>query len=221
MEDPIQRHPTRIEQLDILAEAMADAVRALPEGPGRILDLGCGTGYFPYRLSQKVTGMAYTAVDLSQDSLSAAQENLAGSGLEFRGVVGNLMEVGGIDVGAEPFDLVCTCLTFHDLTDDGKQAVFRWVAERLADGGYFFVYDRIRLTSEALFPLQRSLWRRIESVYGRGMRTAASFADYQADLGQGNDPAALADYLEWYEAAGFEAACLHQHGNVVLLAGRK
>ena len=36
MEDPIQRHPTRAEQLDILATVLADTV---PDG-GRLLDLG-------------------------------------------------------------------------------------------------------------------------------------------------------------------------------------
>ena len=40
MQDPIQRHPTRAEQLDILTDILASSVPA----DGRVLDLGCGTG---------------------------------------------------------------------------------------------------------------------------------------------------------------------------------
>ena len=44
MDDPIGSHPTRGEQLDILASIVAD--NAAPED--RILDFGCGTGSVSY-----------------------------------------------------------------------------------------------------------------------------------------------------------------------------
>ena len=46
MQDPIQRHPTRAEQLDILVSVLADIV---PQG-GSVLDLGCGTGFVDWML---------------------------------------------------------------------------------------------------------------------------------------------------------------------------
>ena len=49
MDDPIQRHPTRTEQLDILVRVLADSV---PDG-GHVLDLGCGTGYIDWMLLQR------------------------------------------------------------------------------------------------------------------------------------------------------------------------
>lgn len=213
MDDPIQRHPTRTEQLDILTTCLAEA------GADRVLDLGCGTGYVAHRLLRKAPGLHITGVDVSGDALSAAVEALAPLDGDFRPVQGDLMAPTDIDVAPADFDLACTCLTFHDLTDAGKQAVIRWVATRLRPGGLFFIYDRLRLVTPELFPAQRSIWRRIQDTYGRGMRSAERFEDYLADLGQGNDPAALEDYLVWYRAAGFEPAVLHLHGNIALLAG--
>jgi len=219
MDDPIQRHPTRVEQLDILATAMADAIAARGGTKASVLDLGCGTGYFAYRLAAKVGQVQMTGVDLSAESLDSAAQNLAGTSVAFTPVQGDLMKVSDISLPQAGYDLICTCLTFHDLTDEGKQAVIEWCARRLNAGGFLFIYDRIRLTEAKLFPLQRSIWKRIESVYGRGMRDAQSFAAYQRDLGQGNDPATFASYLAWYEAVGMDAACLHLHGNIALFAG--
>ena len=219
MEDPIQRHPTRIEQLDILATVMADAVAARGGAEVSVLDLGCGTGYFAHRLAAKVEQVQMTGVDLSAESLAGAEQNLAGTSVAFTPVQGDLMAVTDISLPQSGYDLICTCLTFHDLTDQGKQAVIAWCARHLNAGGYLFIYDRIRLTEAKLFPLQRSIWKRIEAVYGRGMRDAPDFAAYESDLGQGNDPATFASYLAWYAEAGMDAACLHLHGNIALFAG--
>ena len=74
LEDPIQRHPTRAEQLDILVSAIADTT---PDG-GRVLDIGCGTGYVGYLLSQRRADLHFTGVDLKAESLEAADVNLSG-----------------------------------------------------------------------------------------------------------------------------------------------
>ena len=121
----------------------------------------------------------------------------------------------------DSYGIAYTALTFHDLTDPAKQALIAWAAERIAPGGAFLLYDRLRLIEAAAFPLQQSLWRRIEAVHGRGMATAESFADYQENIGPKNNPAALADYFDWFRSAGLGPAVLHLHGNVALLAGVK
>ena len=66
-----------------------------------------------------------------------------------------------------------------------------------------------------------NIQHRIQRVHGRGMRTSATFADYRQDIGTDNAPARLTDYFDWYEQAGFDAACVHLHGNIALLAGAK
>lgn len=215
MEDPIQRHPTRQEQLDILVTLLADQTH-----PGdHVLDLGCGTGYVAQMLLERAPGIQLTGVDLSADALEQVPGNLGDDAARFEGVAGDLNDLASLGLGDRTFSAIYTCLTFHDLSHEAKQAVIDWSAQRLAPGGYLLIYDRIRLAAPELFALQTSLWRRLERVHGRGMRSAPSFVDYDADLGATNNPAPLEDYLGWMRATGLSAACLHLHGNIVLLAG--
>ncbi|WPZ34966.1 class I SAM-dependent methyltransferase [Thalassobaculum sp. OXR-137] len=214
MDDPIGGHPTRAEQLDILVAA-ADAV--LRQGEA-VLDLGCGTGYLAHLLFQRRDDVAFTGVDRKGESLEAARGRF---GDRARFVEGDLGDIGAIEIGGGPFKVIATALTFHDLEDAAKRSVIAWAAERLAPGGVFLLYDRLRLTTPATFELQRAIWARIEAIHGRPMRTAQTFSDYEADLSQSNRPARLDDYVRWFTELGLEHQILHLHGNVALIAAAK
>jgi SAM-dependent methyltransferase len=219
MEDPIQRHPTRAEQLDILATVLADT---MPHG-GRLLDLGVGTGYVAHLILSRRPDLDLVGIDLKEDSLDAAKINLAngpdGGRRDF--VRGDLNRLAEIALPDGAYHAVICALTFHDLADTAKQAVIRWVADNLMPGGRFLLYDRLRLTEAAAFPLQQSLWRRIARVYGTAMRDADDFDAYVAALGQKNRPAALDDYLAWFRDAKLSPAVLHLHGNIALISASK
>lgn len=215
MDDPVQRHPTRGEQLDILASLIADTV---PEG-GSVLEFGCGVGYVAHLIFEKRADLTFVGVDRNPDALQQAAANLAGRA--FQAVEGNLELIDDIPVPEQTYDAVYTALTFHDLPDDAKQRVIANAAKRLSPGGYFLLYDRLRLTNAALFPLQRSVWSRIERVHGRGMRSADSFDAYLEDIGTDNRPASLAEYLDWFPAAGLTSQVPHLHGNITLIGGTR
>lgn len=217
MQDPVQRHPTRAEQLDILASLICEHTR---EGDA-VLDLGCGAGYVAHLLLARNPSLELTGVDRSTEALAAARENLAASNARVSLIEGDLERVADIDLPRTSYRFVISVLTFHDLSDEAKRAVIGKAAEVLEAGGVFFLYDRLRLTEPALFPLQQSIWRRIEREYGRGMRTAESYEAYLADLGSDNRPASLEDYFAWFRQAGLAPGCLHLHGNVALLAGAR
>jgi len=215
MDDPIQRHPTRAEQLDIMASVIADLAR-----PGdRLLDLGCGIGYFIHLLEAKRSDLNITGVDLKAEALHAARKRFAGN--RFAWVQGDLGDPSRLALPHERYRFVTTALTFHDLSDAQKQAVIARVAALIGEEGLFLLYDRIRLTEPALFPVQAAIWRRLERVHGFGMRSASDFAGYEADLGRTNSPARLDDYRAWFAAAGLSHAIVHLHGNTVIFAATK
>jgi tRNA (cmo5U34)-methyltransferase len=215
MQDPIQRHPTRAEQLDIMASVIADLAR-----PGdRLLDLGCGTGYFAHLLEAKRRDLEITGVDLKPDALAAARARFAES--RFAWIAGDLSDTARIALPHARYRFVVSGLTFHDLTDLQKQLVIGRIAGLLSDDGVFLLYDRIRLTEPKLFEVQQSVWRRLERVHGFGMRSAADFAAYEADLGNANAPARLDDYRRWLGTAGLTHAIVHLHGNIAVLAAAR
>lgn len=217
MLDPIKRHPTRAEQLDLLTRLVADFTI-----PGdRVLDVGCGTGYAGYLLSQRRTDLRYTGVDLSADALDAASSNLTGFDQTPDLITADLNNAESIGLPTTKFKAIWTVLTFHDLTDPVKQQVLAWMVRHLADDGVLLIHDRIRLTSPALFALQRSVWARLEEVHGEGMRTAATFRDYVEDLDVTNRPATLADYTAWLHGLKLETQIVHLHGNTLLMAATR
>ncbi len=217
MDDPVRRHPTRAEQLDILA----DLVAARTGDGDHVLDLGCGLGYVALLILEKRPGLSIVGIDRNAEALAQAQTNLAGHAGDFTGIVGDLEDLAGIDVPAGPFRAIYTALTFHDLPDGGKRAVIGWAADHLAPGGYFLLYDRLRLTAPGLFDLQRDIWSRLERVHGVAMRDAPDYDAYLADLGTDNRPASLGDYVEWFADAGLAMQILHLHGNVALIGGAR
>ena len=189
MDDPIGGHPTRAEQLDILVSCIAATAR--PDDT--VLDVGCGTGYLAHLLLEKRPDLRYCGIDLNDSSLAEGRGRFAGLGDRVSFVQGDLQRVDNISLPHSA--LVCrfavTVLTFHDLSADEKPAVLGWMLRHVADDGFMFLYDRLRLTARSLFPMQRAVWGRVEAVHGRPMRSADSYDAYEEDLGSGNNPGSL------------------------------
>ena len=219
MEDPIQRHPTRAEQLDILASLVASRVASRVEDGAPVLDLGFGTGYVAHLILAKNPALSIVGVDRKAESLAGAREAFTGSNVTC--VEGDLEAIHDLALPAGPFPAIYSVLTFHDLPDAAKRAVIGWSADNLAPGGYFLLYDRLRMTEAPLFPLQQGIWSRIEREFGAGMRTAPDFDSYIDDLGTDNRPASLDEYRVWFAESGLAFQPLHIHGNVALMAGAR
>lgn len=217
MQDPIARHPTRAEQLDILITAIRETC---PDG-ARVLDLGCGTGYVGHLLARQRPDLHFTGVDLSADALGEAKSNLTGFATAPSLITADLSDPSQLEPVGRAYDAIWSALTFHDLEHPAKQALIGEMAQRVTDTGFVFVYDRIRLTQAETFPLQRAIWKRIEAVHGSAMRSADTYDAYIEDLDRTNRPAPLASYFEWFAGAGLSAQLLHLHGNIMLMAGAR
>jgi SAM-dependent methyltransferase len=216
-EDPIRGHPTRAEQLDILASLVGDLA-----APGdALLDLGIGAGYVTGLILESAPGLRITGIDINGEALDKARAALAPRARDLELIEADLEAVGALELRAGAYRFAISVLTFHDLTDDAKRSAIAWVAERLAPGGHFLLLDRIRLPGRAQFPLQAAIWRRIERIHGAAMRGAEDYGRYLADLGTDNRPAAFEDIMAWLGEAGLAPACLHLHGNIALFAGTR
>jgi len=113
---------------DVFASARQQAVRFLGRGPGRCLDLGCGTGRAIPLLAE--VGWKVIGTDVSADQLAAAERHAGG-------LADELVLADGHDLpfAAETFDAVASILTHTDFDDVG--AVFREVHRVLRPGGTF------------------------------------------------------------------------------------
>ena len=210
MQDPIGGHPTRAEQLDILVQVVGDLAR-----PGdTVLDLGCGTGYLEHLLGIRRADLTSIGIYRKGASLQEARARF-GAAAQF--VEGDLADPASLPSLPRPARFVVSALTFHDLSDAQKRDVLGWARRHLSDDWLILIYDRIRLDQPALFPAQQAIWRRIERVHGAAMRSADSFAGYEADLSDSNRPARLEDYREWFDALGMASQVLHLYGNAALI----
>ena len=100
--------------------------RLLGEGPGRCLDLGCGTGIAIPTLAR--LGWSVVGVDVSADQLRVAEER---AGALAEGLV--LADAAALPFPDASFDAVVSLFTHTDFDD--AAAVFREVARVLRAGG--------------------------------------------------------------------------------------
>jgi cyclopropane fatty-acyl-phospholipid synthase-like methyltransferase len=217
MDDPVQRHPTRTEQLDLMVSLIADHAE-----PGdQLLDLGCGIGYVGGMVLDRHPHLHLVGVDVSSESLATAEKNLAHVADRATLLQGDLEAVGDIRLPDRSYRFITSVLVFHEISDEAKRTVIEWAAGQLEANGFFLLYDRIRLDQPGLFSLQQSVWQRIERVHGEAMRTADSYGEYRESFANRAPPASLENYLAWFDSAGLTAACLHLHGNTALIGGAK
>jgi SAM-dependent methyltransferase len=108
-----------------LGGAQHEAVlRALGDGPGTLLDVGCGTGARTALLAER--GWRVTGVDLSEDMLRRARD---------RGLDVVRADAADLPFDAASFDAVVSTWTHTDVED--FPAVAREIARVLVPGGPF------------------------------------------------------------------------------------
>jgi len=128
-------NPGYVTYMQLLERALLRALddAATPLAGARVLDVGCGSGYFLHRLSEYGAGECH-GIDLLASRIEAARERYPGQ----KWHVGSATELPYAD-GA--FDLVTqfTCLT-SILDDEVRLAVAREM-RRVAAGGWVCSFD--------------------------------------------------------------------------------
>ena len=106
--------------------------------PGRLIDLGCGTGRLCVHFARK--GYACVGVDLSPEMLTQARSNAAEAGVRVEFVTANLVDLAG--VSDQSFDYAaCLFSTLGMVRGEANRvAAVRSVARVLKPGGRFVLH---------------------------------------------------------------------------------
>ncbi|MGP4022043.1 class I SAM-dependent methyltransferase [Actinomadura sp. 3N407] len=117
--------------------AMPDLAARLSGGPGKVLDLGCGTGWSAIALAEAFPSVSVHGIDLDEASIEEASGNAAGRGLGGRVTfaLGDAAEPGA----GGRYDMVCVFEALHDMAD--PVAALRSARDMLAPGGAVLVGD--------------------------------------------------------------------------------
>ena len=123
--------------------------------PGRILDLGAGTGILSAFWYRWFPEAEYLLVDIAEEMLQIAKKR-------FDGLSNVSCEIAdysqGLPVGE--FDVILSALSIHHLDDDGKAALFSRIYDKLPVGGLFVNYDQFCAGTPELNCWFDSYWER-------------------------------------------------------------
>jgi SAM-dependent methyltransferase len=154
-----------IPDFDELQRLVADAVAAYspsgPDGPVRVLDLGCGDGATSGTILARRPDALVTALDSEVTMAGRAAENLAGPIREGRCEV-VLHDALGYLRGRPAFsyDVVASALALHNLHRDYRHLLHQEVYRVLQPGGVFANADKYAGDDEERF-------RGLQAILGR------------------------------------------------------
>ncbi|MEU1528519.1 class I SAM-dependent methyltransferase [Streptomyces fagopyri] len=135
----------QVEILDLDAEVLADHIAAITawlpitSTPGRIVDLGCGTGTGTFALLDRFPDADVTAVDSSAEHLHRLRERARTEGVQdrVRTVRADLDAADWPELGSP--DLVWASASMHHMADPAS--ALSKVYDTLAPGGLFAVVE--------------------------------------------------------------------------------
>jgi tRNA (cmo5U34)-methyltransferase len=112
----------------------------LPEGPIRVLDLGCGDGEVAGRVLDARPGSEAVAADFSAEMLGRARDRFAGAAAVT--VVEHDLEHPLPDAWGT-FDAVVSAFAIHHVGDARKRSLYGEVLDRLRPGGAFLNLEHV------------------------------------------------------------------------------
>jgi tRNA (cmo5U34)-methyltransferase len=223
--DPVSHNPTRMEQLDIMLAVLEDEY----ESGKAILDIGIGSGTVEELIFKRIPSAYLVGVDWSEPMVELAREKLRPYEGRYEVVMHDIMDIGTLQLPKRDYQIVISVQTIHNVADEYKKSILDFVHNTLEKGGLFLLLDRIAVSTPNLFSCYKSLWNRLDRVYDariwegeRGVGSADTYEEHVRNVeARGDLPASLEQHLQWLRESGFEAACLHLHGNRALFAARK
>ena len=203
-------NPARAEHLALVLEILRDVE------PGRILDLGCGSGLVAATILESLPGTSIFGIDSSPPMLELARQRLTPFGSRFEWAEGDLRDLDTIGA-PDGCTAALAVQSLHHLTPDAYRAAARWTLAHLAPGAWFLIVDRLAIPGERLYPA----FHRARARQGQGPNPASWPAHLEWLTSNGDIPLAAQQILPILESAGFEAACLDVRADRGMLVARR
>jgi tRNA (cmo5U34)-methyltransferase len=182
--------------------------------PGRILELGCGTGNLTAMLAHTYPDSTLVAVDFSGEALAECQRRLNNPRIAY--LQEHFEELRFADGS---FDLVISSISIHHLADADKKRLFHSIFQWLAGGGILTFADQFRGETDDVYQRHIDLWK------AHAVRHAVSNEEWEmwmAHQRSHDHHATLRDPLRWLEECGFEVAdCVWRYSLWAILHARK
>jgi SAM-dependent methyltransferase len=105
--------------------------------PGRVLDLGCGTGRDAVYLSAR--GWTVTGVDAVEQAIESARARASAAGAEVNWVLGDVTRLQTLGIG-DGYDLVIDRGCFHGLTPQERERCAAGVSAVTAPGARLLMF---------------------------------------------------------------------------------
>lgn len=175
----------------------------------RVLDIGCGAGYFSRAMADG--GATVTGIDISPEMLRHGVEAETEQARGIRYVLGDAAKLLE-QFAPGSIDLVTSCLALQDMPNIDD--VLRSVREVLVPGGRFVVSIAHPCTDT---PFRRwhkddrgqKQWLCIDRYFERGPMTYR-WKDWSYEFTTTALHATLEDWLAWFAAAGFSLRALRE-----------
>lgn len=181
-----------------------------------VVELGAGGGLLARAVLDAYPNCHYHALDGSEVMRATLRERLASYGDH---VTVGAFELADADWRAalpSPLRCVLSSLVVHHLTGEGKQQLFRDMAQRLEPGGALLLSDLVEPANERVRLLFAGQWN--ESAKARSQTLTGDLSLYQAfrdsmwnyyeltEKDPIDHPSPLSDQLQWLRSAGFAIA---------------
>ncbi|MBI5510037.1 MAG: class I SAM-dependent methyltransferase [Deltaproteobacteria bacterium] len=215
--DRIARHYPQMWPLIVpgylpILNGMLDVLRAGPNRPQEILDLGCGPGSATVAVAPACDPHgSITLVDGSAAMVSAAQDVLGDS--VQHAVVGDFAEpaVAAQVYVAQAYDLALSSFALHHLEDPLKRQVIDGLGLSVRKGGLLLLADEIASDRPAGWDLVPTIRARIIQEHLQAGRISHEFWELETSLSADDHlpfmPARVDEITSFMARAGFAVSC--------------
>ena len=188
----------------------------------RILDLGCGDGFFAEEFLKNFTPSGFTLSDGSVDMLMAARERLKDqANVEY--IQASFQTIIESDILPGGYDFIYSSFAIHHLSLTDKKRLYSKVNKILNPGGCFIHNDVIAPLSDRIESWYLMLWREwIDQFPDKELSQGMEVIPEKYKESPDDFPDSLETHLDILKKTGFkDVDCFFKYGIFALFGGFK